>query len=103
MDAEAIIAVSAAVVTLTQLLKWSGIPDKAGPLAVLILAILGVAMWGYSTEPAWERNLLFTYFSGWIAVATSAAGVFGFTRAASSAVTSGKSPPAGGAGSDRTT
>lgn len=102
MTAEAIASIAAAVVALTQLLKWGGIPDKAGPLAVLVLAAMGVALWGYSTEPMWSRNLIFTYFSAWIVVATSSAGVFGFTRAASSAVVAAKAPPAGGAGSDRT-
>lgn len=103
MTPEAIITVSAAVVALVQLLKWGGIPDKAGPLAVLVLSALGVAIWAYATLPVWDRALTFALFAGWIAVATSAAGVFGFTRAASSAVTSAKAPPSGGAGGSPTT
>lgn len=102
MDGTSIITVSAAVVALTQIIKWSGLPDRLGPLAVLVLALLGVAMWGYSHGPI-ERTALFDYFAGWIAVATSSAGVFGFTRAAAGAVTSAKSPPGGGAGSNPTT
>lgn len=102
MDAAAIIAVSAAVVALTQLIKWSGIPDKWGPLAVLVLALLGVGFWGFS-KGTFERTLAFDYFSAWIAVATSAAGVFGFTRAAATAVVSATPPPAGGAGMSSTT
>lgn len=102
MDGQAIIAVSAAVVALTQIVKWGGLPDKLGPVAVLILALLGVAIWGYSHGPI-ERAAIFDYFAGWIAVATTAAGIFGFTRAAATAVTAAKSPPADGAGSSRTT
>lgn len=93
MTAEAIATIAAAVVALTQLAKWGGIPDKSGPVAVLLLSALGVAFWGYSTEPTWDRNILFTYFSAWIVVATSAAGVYGFTRAAGAAVTSAKPEP----------
>lgn len=101
MNGEAILAVSAAVVALTQLLKWGGIPDKIGPLAVLALALMGVAFWGYA-EGTFERTRAFEYFAGWIAVATSAAGVFGFTRAGTSAVTAAKAPPESGAGSNAT-
>lgn len=102
MTGEAIVTVSAAVVAVTQLLKWSkAVPDKWGPLAVLALAALGVGLWGYSTS-TYQRSDTFTYFAGWIAVATSAAGVFGFSRAASSAVTAAKAPPASGAGSEPT-
>jgi len=101
MDGQAIVAVSAAVVALTQLVKWAGLPDKAGPLAVLALSAFGVAFWGYSVG-TFERTQAFAYFAGWIAVSMGAAGTFGFTRAATSAVTAAKSPPGGGAGSSRT-
>jgi hypothetical protein len=101
MDAEAVITVSAAVVALVSLVKWAGMSDKLGPVAVLVLALGGVAFWGYS-KGTFERTLAFEYFAAWISVATSAAGVFGFTRATSSAVTAMKAPPGGGAGSSPT-
>jgi O-antigen/teichoic acid export membrane protein len=100
VDGQAIISVSAAVVALTQLLKWAGLPDKVGPLAVLALAFFGVTFWGYSVG-TFERTQAFAYFAGWIAVATSAAGTFGFTRAGVAAVTAAKPlppPPETGAG-----
>lgn len=96
MDGQAILTVSAAVVGLTQIVKWGGLPDKWGPIVVLLLAAIGVAVWGYSTG-TYARTQTFEYFAGWIAVATSAAGIFGFTRATSSAVTAAKAPPAGAA------
>lgn len=102
MDAQSIAAVSAAVVSLVQVLKWGGIPDRFGPLAVLMISALGVGIWAYSTLPVFDRSLVFDYFAGWIVVATSAAGVFGFTRAATSAVTAAKAPPNSGAGSNPT-
>lgn len=101
MDGQAIITVSAAVVALTQLIKWAGLPDKKGPFAVLVLALVGVAFWAW-TQGDFSRATAFGYFAGWIAVATSAAGVYGFTRAAASAVVSAMPPPEGGAGSSPT-
>jgi O-antigen/teichoic acid export membrane protein len=101
MDGQAILTVSAAVVALTQIVKWGGVNDKLGPIVVLILAAIGVAFWGYA-EGSFERTKAFEYFAAWVAVATAAAGVFGFTRAASTAVTAASAPPAGGAGSSPT-
>lgn len=101
MDAEAIITVSAAVVALTQLVKWGFVPDKYGPLSVIVLSLAGVAFWAWG-EGSFARPVAFEYFAGWIAVATSAAGVFGFTRAGGEAVTRMTAPPLGGAGSSPT-
>ena len=101
MNGEAVMTVSAAVTALVQLAKWSGLKDKLGPLAVLTLSALGVIFWGYSLGD-FERIRAFSYFAGWIAVATSSAGIYGFTRAATSAVTAAKAPPTDGAGSSPT-
>jgi len=95
MTAEAIIAVSAAVVALTQLLKWGGIPDRHGPAAVLALSLCGVLFWGWS-HGALTRAASFEFFAGWITIATSAAGIFGFTRASAEPLTRVVAPPAGG-------
>lgn len=95
MSGQAIITVSAAVVALTQLLKFANvINDRRGPLGVLVLALAGVAFWGWTTGD-FSRASAFGYFSGWIAVSTSAAGVFGFTRSVPDAVTATKTPPSG--------
>jgi hypothetical protein len=104
VNGEAIVTVSAAVVALTQLVKWAGIPDRFGPLIVMLLGVIGVAVWTWSQAipPEDLRGAAFGLFAGWIAVATSAAGVFGFTRAAAGAVTSMTPPPSSGAGSERT-
>lgn len=101
MNAEAIISVSAAVVALVQLVKWTGLPDKQGPIAVLALSLLGVVFWGWSVGDITRANA-FGYFAGWIAVSTSAAGVFGFTRASGEAVAKMTAPPSGGAGGNPT-
>lgn len=101
MNAEAIVAVSASVVALVQLVKWAGLKDSYGPLAVLALAVIGVLFWGWSQQDI-TRASAFGYFAGWIAVSTSAAGVFGFTRASATAVTNATAPPQGGAGSSTT-
>ncbi len=101
MTGEAIISISAAVVALTQLIKWAGLKDTYGPLAVLVLSLVGVLFWGWSVG-TFVRAQAFGYFAGWIAVSTSAAGVFGFTRAGSEAVSRLKPPPSGGAGGSPT-
>lgn len=101
MEGEAIITISAAVVALTQLAKWSGIPDKWGPVAVMGLSVIGVVFWAYS-RGVLEREVAWDYFAAWIAVATSAAGVFGFTRAGAESVVRAMPPPGGAAGSSYT-
>ena len=101
MDGESIVTVSAAVVALTQLAKWAGVPDRSGPVIVLALSGLGVALWA-ATRGHFGHAEIFSYFAGWVAVATSAAGVFGFTRAAASSVTRATPPPDSGAGSHHT-
>ncbi len=101
MNGQAIISVSAAVVALTQLIKWAGLPDRTGPLAVLAFSLFGVVFWGWSVGDL-SRASAFGYFAGWIAVATSAAGVFGFTRASGDAVSKMTAPPQGGAGQNVT-
>ena len=101
MDAQATLTVASVVVALTQLVKWAGLPDKLGPIVVLALAAFGTIFWGWSLG-TFERTQAFGYFAGWINVALTAAGTFGFTRATVAAVTSGKAPPSGGAGSSAT-
>jgi hypothetical protein len=80
MQAASILTVSAVVVALTQLVRWAGVPDRWGPVVVVVLAGLGVWLWagagGNGAPPG-----PFDYVAAWVSVATSAAGVFGFTRA----------------------
>lgn len=87
MESEAVISVSAAVVTLVTLLKWAGVKDRYGPLAVLAGSLLGVALWGYSSDTPFNQTQIFSYFTGLLAVMTSAAGIYGFTRATGTALT----------------
>lgn len=101
MTGESILAVGAAVVTVVQLVKWAGIPDKYGPIAVMALSLFGVIFWGWSQGDI-TRATAFSYFAGWGAVSTTAAGIFGFTRASGDAVSKMTSPPLGGAGSSTT-
>ena len=103
MNGEAIVTVSAAVVARTQLLTWAAVPDRFGPLIVLLISALGVLLWSYTQAEVLRRPELWSYFAGWIAVATSAAGVFGFTRAAASSVTQATPPLPTAAGRETTT
>lgn len=96
MNAEAIVSVSALVVALVQLAKWARMPEEYGPAAVLGLSLLGVAAQVFgSTDWPPDRLDTMPILTGWAAVATSAAGVFGFTRAAVGAVTRATPPPPG--------
>lgn len=86
--------VSGAVVALTQLTKWAGVPTRYGPISVLVWAALGVLLWAYSAE-AFRRTATFELFSGWVTVSLAAAGVYGFTRAGVESVTRATPPPSG--------
>lgn len=86
MDGEAIVSVSAAVVALTQLAKWARLPDRLAPVVVVVFALIGVAFWGW-TQGGVTRDVAFGYFAGWVAVMTSAAGVWGFTRGSGDSLT----------------
>lgn len=102
MTANDIAAVTIPVVALTQLLKWFGVvSDTKGPFVVLALSLSGVLLWAFSEGRLVASNT-FNLFTGFALVATSAAGVFGFTRAAPEAVTATRQPPSG-AGSSPTT
>lgn len=103
MNAEAIVAIAAGVVACTQLAKWGGLPDKLGPVAVLLFSGAGIMIWLFSQQ-AWppDRTDTWNIVSGWITVTLSAAGTFGFTRAAAGAVTRVSPPPDDGAGSSDT-
>lgn len=89
MDGQAIVSVSAAVVAFTQLVKYSPIPTTGFIPVVLVFVFsgLGCLLWAVSNEPVFDRHLLFNYFAGWVAVATSAGGVFSLSQAAHSAMT----------------
>jgi len=101
MNAEAIIAISASIVALTQLVKWAGLRDHYGPIMVLLLSAFGTVFWGWA-EGEMTRMNAFSYFAGWVAVSLNAAGVYGFTRASADAVARMTPPPGSGAGSEPT-
>lgn len=86
VDGQAIIAVSATVAALTRLVKWMGLPERFAPGVVMLLSAFGVLLWALTQPEAVNRTEVWSYFAGWIAVATSAAGVFGFTQSASETI-----------------
>ena len=77
MDGIDIISVSAPVAALAHLLKWSGVPARCAPLVVFGLSLVGVALWA-TTMGHLSHFDGFGLFAGWIAVASSASGVYGF-------------------------
>lgn len=89
MDAQAVIAVSASVVALIQILKATGLTGRWALVTSAVLSAVGVALWGYSVG-TFARTQTFEYFAAWIAVLTSAAGAFGIVNGGAEAVTSVK-------------
>lgn len=87
MDANAVALIGVPVVALTQIAKWARLPDSWAPVLVLIFAAFGVAIWTASYGGFHQADL-FNYFVSWITTSVAAAGVYGFTRASASAVTS---------------
>lgn len=95
--------VSAAVTAMTQLMKWTrAIPDRYGPISVLVWSALGVAIWAFSAE-AFRRADAFELFSGWITVSLAAAGIYGFTRAGAESLTRATPAPIAAGGASSTT
>ena len=60
----------------SKVVEWS----KVGQL---VYSAFGVALWAIGQGPV-NPSVLFSYMTGWVAVATSAAMVWGFTWAAAS-------------------
>lgn len=75
------IAISAIVVTLTQLMKWAFLPDRHGPIFVLIFSVAGVAAFGYSNGVPFAGPQIWHYITSTVNVMLAAAGIFGFSRA----------------------
>lgn len=96
IDANAATAIGATVTALTQVIKWTGLDDRWGPVVVLLLSALGVGVYVWSLG-AFQQAQAFNYLTAWANVALVAAGIFGFTRAGGSAVTQLRTPPAGAA------
>lgn len=94
MDAQAVVAIAAAVVALTQLIKQMGVAAQRGPLVVLGVSLLGVGVWVWS-HGVYSRASAFDILAAFIATATSAAGIWGFARSGPAALTSLKDPPPG--------
>jgi hypothetical protein len=84
VDGLAVMRVTVVVVGIMHLLRWAGVGERWAPLLVAVLSALGVALWAVGQAPL-NPSMLFSYVSGWVAVATSAAMVWGFTWAAGTA------------------
>jgi hypothetical protein len=88
MDEKEIMSMSAAVVALTQFIKWSGMPSKYGPFAAAGTSAAVLGMWAFDQGHQFGGFMpLSTYLIAYIAVLSSAAGVFGFTRSTGEALT----------------
>jgi hypothetical protein len=89
MDAAAVAAIGAMVSTLTQVTKRSlpGDWDRFGPLIAALISAAGVALWVYSAPtfpPA--RTDVWTIGAGWVAVFSSAVGIYEVVKMATNIV-----------------
>jgi hypothetical protein len=86
MNADSVIAISALVVALSQLIKWAIPNDRmSGMAALLIVAMLsavGVGAWVFSLSTSVDKTWTFGILSAWVAVMLTSAGVFGFVNTA---------------------
>lgn len=87
MDAQAVVAVSGSIVMFLQVLKAGGLEGRWALVVCAFASTAGVLLWGYSAGTL-ARETLWQYGSGWIAVFSSAAGLFNIVRNAPEAVTS---------------
>ena len=85
MTAQDALAVAAPIVLIAQIFK-PFIGGKWSLLFVLLLSVLGVALWVYSSG-GYERALLWSYFAAFATVLTSAAGIFNIVNKAPEVVT----------------
>lgn len=80
MTPEQIALIAIPVVALTQMVKRSGyLPDRSGPVVVLLLSVIAVLLFGWS-EGNLSRVNAFSIFTGLVMVMVSAAGVYGLSR-----------------------
>ena len=87
METDVALAVSGCVMTLVQVIKATGIPHEKGVWIAALLSLLGVALYGLTFEPIFERILIWKYFTAFCSVLLSAMGAFGLVRQAASMVT----------------
>lgn len=81
IDSEALVTISAAVVALTQLLKVLRLPKTWGVPMVFGVSALGVLLYAYSQVPEpWNRHFVWSAFSAWVVVTTSASGAYGLVK-----------------------
>jgi len=83
-------AIGALVVAMVTFVKWAGwVSDRRAPVAVLILSGLGVGLWLLSQEQLPIRQQAFEIVVALFNVVFTAGGIWGLTRASSSAFTRG--------------
>lgn len=92
MDATAVLAVSGSIVMLLQVFKAGGVTGRWALIVAAVCSAIGVALWGYSAG-TFARATTWDFAAGWIAVFTSAAGVFGVVNGGAEAVTAMKGAP----------
>lgn len=81
LSATEILTISGAVVLLTELIKFGGIPDKWGLLVAALTSVLGVAAYMASKpDLVLSRLVIWPLFTATVTTLATAAGVFGFVR-----------------------
>jgi multisubunit Na+/H+ antiporter MnhB subunit len=98
----AVVTASTITVFLTQFVKWTGLPDRRGPIAVFAISLIFTALLAWS-QGNFGRQTVLDYAAVFANILLGAAGVYGFTRAAPEAVSSFTKPPNQGAGNSPTT
>lgn len=82
-SAQDILSIGALVLLLTEIAKFAGLPDRMGLLAAGIFSAMGVGFWTVSNPNlVLDRFIIWPLFAAFVTVLATAAGAFGFVRAA---------------------
>lgn len=73
-----LMAIAPAVIALTQIAKWCGLPKRWAPLAVLLFAAVICAVWAYSESVGNWQGLLYQYVAATLGATILALGLYGF-------------------------
>lgn len=87
MESDAALGISVVVSAFVQVIKATGVDRQKGVWLAAAASLVGVVIYAVSTEPVFERGLLWEYFAAFGIVLLSAMGTFGLIKQSPQMVT----------------